>query len=730
MHRPSLLGHWLRRTREVGVRGIARRIAAPLRDAAQGRAKRLWHKEFGQVLSDANLLRYLDTSALERLARHPIKDLSIALEVVRQHSGRGRFFIDPGEPGLSDRFTIRHATAAAALVEQAKAALAGDLSWVVPGAHMDWHAALPRGERWSLASSEAIDLSGSRGDVRLTWEVGRCTHFVRLAQAWWLTRDPVFANAVVEGMGSFVAENPPGFGIAWAHAQEVGLRAIAWLWAFHFIRDSEAFGMNALRCWIEAIIIHGEFVASHLSDHVITHNHLVSEAGALMVLGLALPELRPAARWAALGSRILFREIRKQVDEEGVQGELSTHYHAFVMDSYIAALILRDRLRLPTPHDLRTRLEGMAQFVSLLLGSDGSLPAIGDSDAGRAWRLGVEPLDRRDALAAAAVAFNRPNWGAIAGDAPGAFFLTGGREVPGSGQLTPEGVAHRFMASGIGVARTGFDAEAEMVVFRAGPTRFRRDVSVSHGHADALSVLWRIGRHDVLLDPGVFLYSETQGWRKWLRRTPAHSTPVVDGADQADVTSLRFGVLGLRASRWCSFEGDCDRMAAEAEHPAQGAPRVRRRVAWLRGGTLALCDEVFGNGLHEGDIWFQLPRAEGSIEGPSVRLLLEGRLALLLQCFGEIDHIELFRPRQDEGPGPGWNCPRYGIRQPGTALRVALGKRTLPFQLVSLLQVAGDPSALQGGTFKLLQNGEVLVHVGRGTIGFPRSAGVRLGEQR
>jgi len=324
-----------------------------------------------------------------------------------------------------------------------------------------------------------------------------------------------------------------------------------------------------------------------------------------------------------------------------------------------------------------------------LMRGDGTLPAIGDSDAGRVFRLGGDPLDRRDTLAAAAVAFAEPRFGAIAGDAEGAFWLCGGRRVPGAGTATPPGCARRFAAAGLGVARTGFDRAAESVLFRCGPTRYRPDVLRSHMHADALSIVWRSGDDDVLVDPGTYLYSEGEGWRGWLRGTAAHSCVVIDGRDQADVRTHRFGIVGERPSRWDSFAGDASQMTAVAVHPARGTPRVRRRLAWLAGGTLVLCDDVSGDGEHRIESWLQFPRTDGEADGTAVLLRLASGRPVLVQGFGDVARLEVLRPAPDAGPGPGWRAPRYGTRVPGTSLRFDAGTRSLPVRMALLIQV-GD----------------------------------------
>lgn len=718
------IAHRLRRLREVGGAGIWRRVVHRARHAATLRAQAAWREAFeGREPTDADLLACLTPSA------RAAGDVPGRPRVLG--AGGARFFFPTGDASLREKFRSRHAAAFERILQEADATCSGDLSWVVPGGTRDWHAALPHGGRWPLVPADQLAIGAARplGDVRLSWEVGRSTHVVRLAQAAWLTQDVSYARAVVRELDAFLDANPPGLGIAWAHAQEVAIRAVAWLWAFFLTRDLGAFDADAFRRWIWLIHSHAEYVAANLADHPVTHNHLVSETAALAVLGMALPELQGAAGWRALGTRLLWREVGKLVDEEGVEAEYATHYHAFVLDSLLAVLAAAEREGTAVGARVRARIGAMAEFVALLVRADGTLPALGDTDAGRAWRLGGDALDRRDVLATAAVLFDRSDWGAIAGDAPGAFWIGGGREIPGAGAPPPPGRARRFVAAGLAVARTGYDADAEIVVLRAGPTRFRNDVSRGHFHADALSVLWRIGSDDVLIDPGTYLYSEGDGWRASLRGTAAHSCVLVGGRDQADVHTHRFGIQGERPSRWLSFEGDASCMLAAAEHPAEGMPRVRRRVAWSAPGLLVLCDDVLGDGSHHIEAWLQLPATTGEVAGDLTRLTLESGRTVLVQVASEVERVELQRPARDGGPAAGWYSKCYGTRSVGTALHVDAGIRSLPARVVTILQTG---SALQAGPAPrpaLLESTREALHVqvGDRMISFPSDGGVFLG---
>lgn len=686
------------RAREIGVAGVLRRVEYRMREPARARARAAWNAGYVGVAPPA---------ALAPLAIGP-------------------FWIDPND-GLREAFRARHPGGCDRIVAQADAALAGDVSWVAPGARPDWHAALPGDGRWPCEPSDAIPIGSATplGDVRLSWELGRFPHAVRLAQAAWITADARYARAAYVVLDDFVAHNPPGRGIAWAHAQEVAIRAVAWLWVLALTRGLGARDEAAERRWTWALLAHGDYVAAHLADHPSTHNHLVSEAAGLAVLGTVLGSLPPAERWRRLGLGVLWRELAKQVDGEGVHAEHSTHYHAFVLDSFVATLLLCERAGLSVPAAARERIGAMAEALAWWMRGDGTLPAIGDSDCGRAWRLGTDPLDRRDLLASAAVAFGRSDWGAIAGDAPGAFWITGGRAVPSEGAAPHPGGARHFEAAGLGVARTGFDENAEILLFRCGPTRFRPDVLRSHMHADALSVVWRAGSDDVLLDPGSYLYSESEGWRAVLRGTASHSCVVVDGRDQADVTSARFGISGERTARWLSWDGCADRLTAAAEHPAGAFPRVRRRLAWRAGRFVALCDDVLGAGTHAVEGWLQLPPGGLERDESGVVLRLPSGRFVRVQSFGAA--IEVRSPKPGDPPGPGWSAPRYGLRTPGTALRIDAGMRSLPLRSLLLIQTsaAGRPTP---GTATTDAAGAAAISVGGAVVRFTGDLGVRIEE--
>lgn len=56
----------------------------------------------------------------------------------------------------------------------------------------------------------------------------------------------------------------------------------------------------------------------------------------------------------------------------------------------------------------------------------------------------------------------------------------------------------------------------------------------SHSHCDLLAVEFRVDGHDIVVDPGTYVYGALAGWRQHLRSTASHPTLMLEGTDQAE----------------------------------------------------------------------------------------------------------------------------------------------------------------------------------------------------
>ena len=102
-------------------------------------------------------------------------------------------------------------------------------------------------------------------DVKVPWELSRCQHFTFLGQAYWLTGDERYAAEYRAEIEHWLAVNPFAYSVNWACPMDVALRAINWIWGFHFMSASTACRDTTFRrSLIRSLFMHGEFVARHL----------------------------------------------------------------------------------------------------------------------------------------------------------------------------------------------------------------------------------------------------------------------------------------------------------------------------------------------------------------------------------------------------------------------------------------------------------------------------------
>ena len=175
-------------------------------------------------------------------------------------------------------------------------------------------------------------------------ELNRLQHLPWLAQAWLLTGDERYGTEALDQLDAWITANPPGRGIAWRGAFEVGVRAISVLVALQGLADHPALtperyaravrmlAAGARRCWRDR------------SKHSSANNHLVGELAGLATVAILLPELAASARWERDAVAALAVEADRQILPDGVGAEQAVGYQVFTAELLAVVALLR-RLR-------------------------------------------------------------------------------------------------------------------------------------------------------------------------------------------------------------------------------------------------------------------------------------------------------------------------------------------------------------------------------------------------
>jgi hypothetical protein len=400
------------------------------------------------------------------------------------------------------------------------------------------------------------------GDKKIVWELNRHQHFLKLGQAYWLTRDEKYAEAFVRHLNSWMDQNPPKVGINWTSSLEVALRSISWLWAFHYFQDSAALDSQTFTRALKFLYLSGRHLETYLSTYFSPNTHLTGETLGLFYLGTLLPEFKAAARWRSTGRRILLKQLQCQVRADGVYFEQSSYYHRYTTDFYTHFLILLEPSLTVGPllggapasagglgnflseppasagglldnpkQDVEQKLQALLDHLMYITRPDGSSPLIGDDDGGRLVTLDRRRAnDFRAALSTGAALLGRGDYKFVAGEfAEETLWLLGARGARAFDEVETQKPAVQskdFPYGGYYVMRDGWQPRANYLLFDCGP---HGTSNCGHAHADALSIEVGVNGRPLLVDPGTYTYTGSKEQRDLFRGSSAHNVLLVDG---------------------------------------------------------------------------------------------------------------------------------------------------------------------------------------------------------
>jgi uncharacterized heparinase superfamily protein len=565
------------------------------------------------------------------------------------------------------------------------------------GEPVDWHRDPISGLRaplrhWSLLN--VLDRA-EVGDHKVVWELNRHQWLVVLGEAYRLTGDERYAAAFAAAVRHWLRANPPAMGINWASSLEVALRLIAWCWTLFLFSGSPSLSGDLAAEILGAIGAHAAHVERYLSSYFSPNTHLTGEALGLFYAGVLLAEDARAARWRARGAEILVEQSARQILPDGVYFEQSTCYQRYTVEIYLHFLILAARNETTVPGTVVERVQRMLDVLLALRRPDGSLPSIGDADGG--WLLPFvrrAPDDCRGVFSTAAAWFHRADYAwAAGGTAAETLWLLGPKgtsETPAPPAAAP---SQLFGVGGYAVMRSGWTADAHHLVFDVGPLGC--PVSAGHGHADLLSVQASAFGEAYLVDSGTYCYTPEPAWRKFFRGTGAHSTVLVDGADQAESTGPFAWRSRPRARlrRWVSTDAFD---FADAEHDAYRrlADPVahRRRVLFVKPRYWVIVDDLAGAAEHRVEVRFQFAPIDVTRDPTGwARARGSGGHGLLLQAFARAP-LKMEIVEGELAPVQGWISPDYGHRRPAPML-IYSAVTWLPLRVVTLILSTRNPLA-------------------------------------
>ena len=499
-------------------------------------------------------------------------------------------------------------------------------------------------------------------DVKVPWELSRLHWLMPAGQAYLLTGDERYAEAVRGVLESWIEANPYAHSVNWSCTMEPALRILSWTWFFRVFHASRAWADPVFReRFLCALYLHGDFVDRHFEISDVNGNHCTADGAGLAFAGLFFGAGKDAPRWQARAWSILSAELPRQVYPDGVDFEASVAYHRLVAELFLLPALYREALGLDVPRQYRERVTAMARFAAAYSRPDGSVPLWGDADDARALPLGGQELNDHRYLAGlvgAAWDVSELKQG-FGGDASEAFWWLGPGAAASLAQAggTAQPVSQAFPDGGFFVMRNAVDH----VFVDCG--RIGLADRGGHGHNDCLSFEAVLDGVRLVTDCGAFVYTRSFEERNRFRSTAFHNTPRVDGEEINRFQPELLWVLENDARpELRRFEAGVEKDIFRGAHTgyrrlAEPVTPVRTIELDHRRHALLVRDEFEGAGRHRIEVPLHLaPHVLASETGPGF---------VSLQAHGR-------RFRLEWGPVDGWSLaigagrvsPSYGVAVP------------------------------------------------------------------
>lgn len=451
------------------------------------------------------------------------------------------------------------------------------------------------------------------------------------------------------------------------------MRAISWIWTLATARDAWQRDPK-LRTWIGQLSLHGHYIENHLSVHSSPYNHIIGEATALYLLGIAFEGAPDAERWRSKGRTLLRDFGPQQFYRDGFCVEQAVGYHYYTL-GFLTLAMLAGR----ATGDDQLQLEGLIRkgysAGAAMRQPDGTWPAIGDVDSARSVPIAHNNFwDFASLHRLAAVALNEPAL-AFGGDRfseetywmLGAAGIARGKAMEGT---VPPNQVTVLPHAGYYTARQ----QDDWMLLDCGPIAggLHRDgtPSTAHGHADTLQLLVHWGGRAVLRDTGMSNYAGNAKRMDHFRSPAAHNTVWLEGAPLVRPAG-RLGWAHNVSSTSLRWVDDPEYWRACGE-VTWGKCTIRRQVFAIPDEAVWIADWLDSDVPRTAHWAWQLVDSAWVMVEQSQRRVELSCGTFGMQCIATVDALGCEMIVPDREGCEGWYCPGYGELATGRAARLRL----------------------------------------------------------
>jgi hypothetical protein len=458
--------------------------------------------------------------------------------------------------------------------------------------------------------------------------------FLTLLEAWQQTGNQSYVRYFDAAITDWIINNSvpeeEANDVVWREL-EAGLRlAGSWPKLFYGFLQAEGFSPVSIILMLYSVQEHAEYVKNY---HRIHHNWAAMEMNGLAQAAVCWPEFKNSNDWYNHAAEAMLEEIRYEVYPDGVQKELTSHYHLVALRNFEEFVSISRQAYKKISPEYREVLEKMNHYLAYSLQPSGHGPLNNDSDLN----------DHRAQLMEKADVHSRLDWKFIASN--------------GKTGIEPEQTSVFFPWAGQMIFRNGWSQEAFWGFFDAGPW------GISHQHNDQLHLsVYAYGRN-LLVDAGRYWYRRDP-WRTYFLNSVSHNVILVDGLGQLATNELATEPVENDFKIGDDF--DYIHSAYKSGFGPEGiSARHERTVIFLKKYGWLVVDRITAAGNHKVEpLWHFAPDCGVVSKGNLVKTDDKGLGNLLLIPDQENWEVKLVRGETD--PIQGWYSREYNQKEPST----------------------------------------------------------------
>lgn len=480
---------------------------------------------------------------------------------------------------------------------------------------------------------------GPNNDREWAWLSNRHSQINQVLTTYFETGNPKYASYIDRFLRDFIIKSWPYPAVksrtsVW-RGLEVAARAKVWSRIFYGLINSEYLSPATQLLMLSSLPDHAHYNRNFHSSN----NWLTMEISALATIATNFPEYKKSDEWLEYSIETMAESMKDQVYADGVQTELTSHYHNVSLYNFELFKDICDRAEKPLPDFFNQTIEAMYRFIAHAVRPSGFRILNNDGDRG----------SDRDLILRGAERFKNSEWEYIA---------TNGT----SGTEPSDGPSYFYPWAGQLISRSGYEADAHWSFFDIGPW------GSGHQHNDKLHLSVAAYGRDLLVDAGRFAYTGevAQKFRPYAKGSAGHNILLIDGQGQEAGPTHTKEPLGNRyfkiTDAFDYASSSFDRfieVAGEAKHS--------RSMVYVRGEFWVVVDRIVTDRPREIDaLWHWHPANVVERDGGTVKTNNQrGNLAVIpvsKQTFA----IEFIKG-QEAPEIQGWYSPEYNIFEPNIA---------------------------------------------------------------